>query len=108
MDEHWVRCYPYEQEVTLGDKAQLRVEITNHSPEPRTATAQPILPSSWDVDIAPAETTIPPKTDGHIDFSIPIPRSCETLGRIVVPMEITYNARPLGQFREAILVLTGG
>ena len=108
MDEHWVRCYPYEQEVTLGDKAQLRVEITNHSPEPRTATAQPILPSSWDVDIAPAETTIPPKTDGHIDFSIPIPQSCETLGRIVVPMEITYNARPLGQFREAILVLTGG
>ena len=108
MDEHWVRCYPYEQEVTLGDKAQLRVEITNHSPEPRTATAQPILPSSWDVDIAPAETTIPPKTDGHIDFSIPIPQHCETLGRIVVPMEMTYNARSLGQFREAILVLTGG
>ena len=108
MDEHWVRCYPYEQEVTLGETAQLRVEITNHSPEPRTATAQPILPSSWNVEIAPAETTILPKTDGHIDFSIPIPQSCETLGRIVVSMEMTYNARPLGQFREAILVLTGG
>ncbi len=108
MDEHWVRCYPYEQEVTLGETAQLRVEITNHSSEPRTAIAQPILPPSWDTEIAPAETTIPPKTDGHIDFSIPIPQSCDTLGRIVVPMEMTYNAHPLGQFREAILVLTGG
>ena len=28
MDEHWVRCYPYEQEVALGEAAHLRVEIT--------------------------------------------------------------------------------
>ena len=108
MDEHWVRCYPYEQEVELGETAQLRVEITNHSSESRMATAQPILPSSWDVEIAPAETTIPPKADRYIDFSIPIPQHCEALGRTVVPVDITYNARPLGQFREAIFVLTGG
>ena len=108
MDEHWVRCYPYEQEVAPGETAQLRVEITNHSPEPRTATAQPILPSSWDVEIASAETIIPPKADGHINFSIPIPQHCEALGRTVVPVDLTYNARPLGQFREAIFVLTGG
>ena len=114
MDEHWVRCYPYEQEVAPGETAQLRVEITNHSYEPRTATAQPMLPASWDMEIAPAETTIPPRTDGHIDFSIPIPQRCEwegfvtPTGRIVVPVDLTYNARPLGQFREAIFVLTGG
>ncbi|MDE0010162.1 MAG: MBL fold metallo-hydrolase [Candidatus Poribacteria bacterium] len=108
MDEHWVRCYPYEQEVGRGEVAHLHVEITNHSSEPRTAIAQPILPSSWDVEIAPAETTIPPKTDGHINFSIPIPQHCEGSGRTVVPVDITYNARPLGQFREAIFVLTGG
>ena len=116
MDEHWVRCYPYEQEVGLGETAQLRVEITNHSHEPRTAIARPILPDSWDIEISAAETTIPPRTDGHIDFSIPIPLhssrhapSCrhtsETLERIVIPIDITYNARPLGQFREAIFVL---
>ena len=115
MDEHWVRCYPYEQEVALGDTAQLRVEITNHSYEPRTATAQPILPASWGMEITPGETTIPPRADGYIDFSIPILQSSrhaptcrhngETLGRIVVPVDVTYNARPLGQFREAIFVL---
>ena len=119
MDEHWVRCYPYEQEVAPGETAQLRVEITNHSYEPRTATAQPILPASWDMEIAPAETTIPPRTDGYICFSIPIPlhssrhaptcrHKSEVLGRIVIPVDITYHARPLGQFREAIFVLTGG
>ena len=134
MDEHWVRCYPYEQEIALGETAQLRVEITNHSSEPRAAIAQPILPPSWNVEIDPVETTIPPKADGHIDFSIPIPQQSSRhappcrqrskhaptspqrnkhappcrLGRIVVPVDITYNARPLGQFREAIFVLTGG
>ncbi len=108
MDEHWVRCYPYEQEVAPGETAQLRVEITNHSYEPRTATAQPILPASWDMEIAPAETTIPPRTDGYIGFSIPIPQHYEVLGRTVIPIDLTYNARPLGQFREAIFVLTGG
>ena len=117
MDEHWVRCYPYEQEVALGETAQLRVEITNHSYEPRTAIAQPILPNAWDMEIAPRETTIPPRADGYIDFSIPILQSSrhappcrhngETLSRIVVPVDITYNARPLGQFREAIFVLKG-
>jgi hypothetical protein len=108
MDEHWVRCDPYEQEITPGGTARLRVEITNHSYEPRTATAQPILPASWGMEIAPAETTILPRTTGGFGFSISIPQHCETLGRVVIPVDITYNARPLGQFREAIFVLTGG
>lgn len=108
MDEHWVRCDPYEQEVAPGGTAQLRVEITNHSDEPRTATAQPILPASWGMEIAPAETTILPRAAGGFGFSIPIPQHCAASGRIVIPVDITYNARPLGQFREAIFVLTGG
>ena len=108
MDEHWVLCYPYEQEVAPGRTAQLRVEITNHSYEPRTATAQPILPASWGMEIAPAETTILPRASGGFGFSIPIPQHCTALGRIVVPIDITYNGHPLGQFREAIFVLTGG
>jgi glyoxylase-like metal-dependent hydrolase (beta-lactamase superfamily II) len=114
MDEHWVRCYPYEQEVAQGEIAQLRVEVTNHSDEPRTATAHPILPASWDTEITPAETMIPPRTDGHIDFSIPIPvgvglpNPYTASGRIVIPVDLTYNGQPLGQFREAIFVLNGG
>ena len=109
IDEHWVRCYPYEQEIVLGETAQLSVEVTNHSSEPRTAIAQPILPSAWRMELSPVETTIPARSDGHIDFSVPIPRRPDALGkRIVVPVDITYDERPLGQFREAIFVLTGG
>ncbi len=121
MDEHWVRCYPYEQEVAPGGTAQLRVEVTNHSYEPRTATAQPILPASWGMETAPSETTLPPRTTGGFDFSIPIPIGVFLLGcfprlpnpytasgRVVIPVDITYNGHPLGQFREAIFVFTGG
>lgn len=109
MDEHWVRCYPYEQEVALGETAHLRVEITNHSYEPRMAIAQPILPSAWNMELSPEETTIPARSDGHVDFSFPIPRHRDVLGkRIVIPVDVTYDERPLGQFREAIFVLTGG
>ena len=113
MDEHWVRCYPYEQEVALGETAQLRVEITNHSSEPRTAIAQPILPSTWNMELSPTETTIPARSDRHIDFSVPIPHYewegfVTPTSRIVIPVDITYDERPLGQFREAIFVLTGG
>ena len=31
MDEHWVRPYPYEQNVTAGGTATLRLDFTNHS-----------------------------------------------------------------------------
>ena len=108
MDDQWIRCCPYEQDVAHGENASLQVEITNHSLEPQTAIAQPILPESWSIEIDTAETTIPPKSDGHIQFSIPIPRHCDVIERVVIPVEITYNDKPLGQFREAIFVLTGG
>jgi len=103
MDEHWVRCYPYEQAVLPGDPAELQVEITNHSTAPCTAIGQPILPTSWNVEIAPVQTTIPPKADGHLYFEIPIPQVPQQ--RVVIPVDIIYNARPLGQFREAIFII---
>ena len=114
MDDQWVRCYPYEQEVAPGKTVSLQVEITNHSSDPRTATAQPILPESWGIEVDSAAITIPPQADGHIQFSIPMPQRSELegfatpIGRIIIPIEITYNGTPLGQFREAIFVLTGG
>lgn len=105
MDDQWVRCKPYEQDVNPGETVSLHVEITNHSNEPRTAIAKPILPSSWGIDIDPRGTTIPAKSDGQIQFSLAIPSDCHDSGRVVVPIDITYQDRPLGQFREAIFVL---
>ena len=108
MDDQWVRCNPYEQEVIRGETVQLGVEITNHSNQPRKANVRPILPSNWKEDIDPIETTIQPKSTGNIQFSIQIPQHCDKIGKIVIPVEITYNDMSLGQFREAIFVLNEG
>lgn len=110
MDDQWVRCYPYEQEVIPGERAKLHVQVTNHSAVSRSVIAQPILPKSWGVEVSAKEATVTPKEDGFIEFSIPIVKSKSesvTPERIVIPIEITYNDIPLGQFREAIFVLSG-
>ncbi len=106
IDDHWIRCLPYEQEVTHGDTATLQLVVTNHSSETCRVVGQPILPESWAFDVPAAETTISPKTDGYIQFSIPIPQSSEVSGRVIIPFDITYDGKPLGQFREAILAFT--
>jgi glyoxylase-like metal-dependent hydrolase (beta-lactamase superfamily II) len=108
-DEHWVRPYPYEQDVTPGETVNLRVDFTNHSSRARMASCRPVLPESWKVEIPEQTVTIPPKCDGHITFSILIPLDvAETQAmesrRIVIPLEVTYDGRSLGQFREAIFV----
>ncbi len=94
--------------ITPGGTVQLRVEITNHSTEQRAALAKPVIPPSWNLEIGPVETTIPPKTDGNLVFSIPIPDDDDILKekqKIVIPVQLIYDARPLGEFREAIFIL---
>ena len=111
MDEQWVRCYPYEQEIRPGETAELSVVFTNHSLQHCEASAQPILPESWCIEIAPKSTIITAKSDGSVSFSVPIPdektiNKHNTSERIVIPIDITYNNRHLGQFRESILSIS--
>ena len=104
MDEHWASCYPYEQKVSSGERVKLEVKFTNHSHEPRTATCQPYLPKSWHMSIDSQSAEIPPKTTSGIRFFIDIPKDIQKNKRIVIPVDMSYNGRPLGQFREAIFV----
>ena len=109
MDEHWVRAYPYEQDVTPGEAVTLRVDFTNHSTKPCIATCRPVLPAVWEAEVPEQSVTISPKQEGHVTFTIPVPpveRLNATNGqRIVVPIDVTYDGRPLGQFREAVFVV---
>ena len=111
LDEHWVRCYPYEQDVVAGQLVKLRVEFTNHSAGAKVAQCRPILPRTWAQVIETQQVTIAAHSDGVVDFSISIPSDASKLSqthtpkRIVIPVEITYAGQPLGQFREAIFVL---
>ncbi|MCX6049498.1 MAG: MBL fold metallo-hydrolase [Chloroflexi bacterium] len=110
LDEHWVRCYPYEQDVVAGQTVHLRVEFTNHSTLTKIASCRPILPQAWGRDVPEQEITIPPKQDGRIDFAISMPdvvnKLCGQSHRVVIPIEVTYDGNVLGQFREGIFVLT--
>ena len=104
LDEHWVRPYPYEQNVTPGETVTLHLVVTNHSAQARIARCRPILPESWGMDIPEQAVTIPPKQEGHITFSIPIPPHANGAQRTVIPLDVTYDEQSLGQFREAIFV----
>jgi hypothetical protein len=106
MDEHWVRCYPYEQDATPGEKVELRVDITNHSASERRATCLPILPASWGIEVEAKSASIPGKGGGQISFSFAVPENASAK-RTVIPVDVIYDDRPLGQFREAILVIVG-
>ena len=104
LDEQWVRPYPYEQNVTPGETVTLHLVVTNHSAQVRIARCRPILPESWDVDIPEQGVTIPPKQEGYITFSIPIPTHASGAQRTLSPLDVTYDEQSLGQFREAIFV----
>ncbi len=104
MDEYWVRCYPYEQDAVAGETVNLRVDITNHSKSEKLAVCRPNLPKSWNIETEFFQTTIPAKSDGYITFSFTIPEDASP-GRTVIPVEVIYDGRQLGQFREAVLVI---
>ena len=106
MDEHWVRCHPYEQRVSRGDRVQLDVVLTNHSKGEREAACQPALPKEWHVQVDPQKAVLAPKSEGRMAFVFTVPRHARP-GRWVVPVAVTYQGRRLGQFREAIVVVGG-
>lgn len=104
MDEHWIRCCPYEQDIIANGIAEMRVCIMNHSDRDKIAICRPILPKSWNTEIEARSALIPAKSEGYIYFSFMVP-DFVTPDMFVIPIDITYDGRPLGQFREAVLTV---
>ena len=104
MDEYWVRCYPYEQDAAPGGTVDVQVVITNHSASQCQAVCRPILPASWGNEAESKSISISAKSEGQITFSFTIPEDA-LAKRIVIPVDVTYAGRSLGQCREAILVV---
>jgi hypothetical protein len=50
------------------------------------------------------QTIIPAKSTGRLPFAFSVPENAKP-GRWVIPVEVNYAGRALGQFREAILVI---
>jgi len=118
-DEHWVRTYPYEQEVGPGAMFSVDVQFTNHGPEPVQAAVEPVLPAgwTWETGRGAAAVEVPANTDGSVDdycarpdraarVWISVPDDA-TPGRIVIPFRVTWGDRYLGQFRHALVTCRG-
>ena len=113
-------------EVAAGETVQLSLVVTNHSPQPKELNCRPILPSHWRDSIEPQTVQIPPHQEASVEFALHLPAEENLLPagahqarqeqnraparaerRIVIPMEVTYDGRQLGHFREAILTIQG-
>jgi glyoxylase-like metal-dependent hydrolase (beta-lactamase superfamily II) len=106
MDEPWVRCFPYEQEIRAGSKVEFDVIITNHSSVSQSAEVRPVWPRIWEFDNGTgSRRDIPYKSDGALPLSGKIPQSV-TPGRYVIPIDLRYDGRTLPQFTEGIVVVT--
>ncbi len=114
-DEHWVRAYPYQQEVAPGGTFWVDVQFTNHAPVPGVGEVEPVLPPGWrwERERAPARVELPARTAGSVapwesnpDRAVRIwvqAAPDAVRGRVVLPMRITWDGRYLGQFRHALV-----
>ena len=114
-DEHWVRAYPYQQEVAPGSRFWVDVQFTNHGPQPTVGQVEPVLPDGWRWERGggAAHVEVPARSDGTVeawegnpDRAVRIWVQVESgamPGRYVVPLRITWDGRYLGQFRHALV-----
>lgn len=103
IDEHWIRCLPYEQHLRAGTNVKLHVVITNHSTEVRTAECRAVLPTIWGGGVTDfAFATVEPNQEEFISLSFRIPVNAP-LERYVVPVDVRYEGRLLPQVTEAII-----
>jgi glyoxylase-like metal-dependent hydrolase (beta-lactamase superfamily II) len=102
IDEHWVRCYPYQQKAERGSNINIRVDVTNHSSKPKNLHCYPEVPKTWNLSIAPESIQIPSQTDGSLSFTFKIPEWIVP-GLYVIPVTIDYDTRHLAQFKEFLV-----
>ncbi len=112
LDEPWVRCHPYEQQVTPARQVKLQVVVTNHSTCAHKLACRPVLPPRWFTDASlssdPAahwvRTEIPAKTEGQVELTLSVPANASA-GRHVIPIDICFGPWTLPQFTEAVFVI---
>jgi len=101
-DEHWVRCYPYQQKAKRGSTVNIRIDVTNHSSKPKTLVCYPEIPQAWNVNIATESIHIPSQMDGSSSFTFKIPEEIVP-GLYVIPVSIDSDYWHLAQFKEFLI-----
>ncbi|MBN2475246.1 MAG: MBL fold metallo-hydrolase [Pirellulales bacterium] len=104
-DEPWVRCHPYEQKAAAGNRVSFDVVVTNHSTEPRAASARAVSPRAIGGCVGDwVRAEVPQKSDGRLRLSLAVPPDAKP-GRYVIAVDVRYGGRSLPQFSEAIVVV---
>jgi hypothetical protein len=101
-DEHWVRCYPYQQKAERGSNVNIRIDITNHSSKSSILVCYLEIPQAWKINVASESVEIPEKKDGQVSFTFKIPERIIP-GLYVIPVNINYNNQQFTRFKEFLV-----
>jgi glyoxylase-like metal-dependent hydrolase (beta-lactamase superfamily II) len=108
LDEHWLQIVPYEQTALPGVPVHLTVQLTNHDAATAGFECTPILPPGWRAEPASASKTLTAKSTAQIPFILTPPSTPSSDATIVIPFDITFAGRRLGQICAGVLRGTTG
>jgi len=107
LDPDFAVCFPYLQRVGPGDSFDLDVQVTNHAPETRRATAHLVLPKGWSAEPASASASASVEPGQMVALSFRIQTaSGSSDSRHIVVADLTFGERHYGQRAEAIVDVT--
>jgi glyoxylase-like metal-dependent hydrolase (beta-lactamase superfamily II) len=101
MDEHWIRCHPYEQISRPGETFEVDVVAINHSETERRMECTLAAPAGWG-DTPVGSIDLPPGVEDSVRLALEVPEEVES-GLYVIPVDVIYGSRYLPQFTEAVL-----
>ncbi|MGQ9503930.1 MAG: MBL fold metallo-hydrolase [Thermogutta sp.] len=118
MDEFWVRCDPYEQEVSPGEKAKFDVVVFNHLAETLEVRLQAVLPTDWTGNSLPGamktwkswpQLMVSSRQEQKLSMEITVPKSASP-GRFVIMVDVAIPEETpapcvLCGFTEAIIAV---
>ncbi|MFC1634203.1 MBL fold metallo-hydrolase [Planctomycetota bacterium] len=102
IDERWIRFYPYGQKAKSGQTAQVSLKVFNHSEVPRKFTTTLNLPAGFEAARAVTSVTIPPRVEGHVDYSLRVGASVDP-GTYVITTDVEWDQWKLHRWTEAII-----
>ena len=102
VDEQWAMAYPYGQLASPGSIIELSVKISNHSPDAKTFSVNPVSDDLITADKKKESVSILAGEEGRAVFSISIPEKTAP-GIYVVTFDIGIEGHVLGEWCEAIV-----
>jgi len=102
IDERWIRFYPYGQKTKPGRTIQINLKVFNHSQTPHKFKTTLNLPTGFSTAREDASATVPPRTEGHMDYTLQVAPSADS-GTYVITADVEWDQWKLRRWTEAII-----